>query len=367
MTRVVDPEYLIKGGEPVGSTIDCEHDDYNINLIRALNWYSHDKDKKDAVKYIRDYVKANMPSQLKAYDKVDEKDITCTQGWVARIINTGAKLSPEHIVNFNKYVNDLFIEKVKTKKTVSLDVVVTVRPSIQESIKDNAKEYIAELEGKLDDYLVTNAPIILYNDLKANQTPQPYIPYVREWATGKLLQMLDVMNGDDPQLMEGYSYLGKRQLKAYVKMLESFVEDCNKYQQFKKANRKPRVIKEKPAGVQVKAVQYQIKDEELGLQSVPPSNLIGATQAWLFNTKTRKLALYKADDAKGFSVKGTTLQNYLPEQSGQKTLRKPAESIPLLMAASKIQLRKFMDTLTSKSGEVNGRINSDTIILRIIK
>jgi hypothetical protein len=367
MTRVVNPEYAVKGGEPDGHSIDYTSDDYNINLIRALNWYSNDKDKKDATKYIRDYVKLNMPSQLKVYDKVDEKDIICTQGWVARIINTGANLSPEHKFNFNMFVEKLLVEKIKPKSVITTDTPVSVRPSIQESIKDNAKEYIAELEGKLDEYLVTNVPIILYNDLKANQTPQPYIPYIRDWATGKMLQMLDVMNSDDPQLLEGYSYLGKRQLKAYVKMLETFVEDCNKYQQFKKANRKPRVIKEKPAGIQVKAVQYQLKDEELGLQSVAPSNLVGATQAWLFNTKTRKLAVYRADDAKGFSVKGTTLQNYLPEQSSQKTLRKPAESIPMLMAASKIQLRKFMDTLTSKSGEVNGRINSDTIILRVIK
>jgi hypothetical protein len=367
MTRVVDPEHLIKGDEPTGSTIDCDHDDYNINLIRALNWYSRDKDKKEATKYIRDYVKLNMPTQLKAYDKVDEKDIICTQGWVARIINTGAKLTPEHMENFTNFVNSLLTEKVKEKKIIPIDSPISTRPSIQESIKDNAKEYIAELEGKLDDYLISNVPIVLYNDMKANQTPQPYIPYVRDWATSKLQEMQEVASGEDSQLVEGYSYLGKRQLKAYVKMLETFVEDCNKYQQFKKANRKPRIIKEKPAGVQVKAVQYQLKDEELGLQSVAPSNLVGATQVWLFNTKTRKLAVYRADDAKGFSVKGTTLQNYLPEQSSQKTLRKPAESIPLLMAASKIQLRKFMDTLTSKSGEVNGRINSDTIILRVIK
>ena len=87
----------------------------------------------------------------------------------------------------------------------------------------------------------------------------------------------------------------------------------------------------------------------------------------MFNTKTRKLSVYRTDSALGIQVKGTTLQNYDPEMSCQKTLRKPAEQLKDLLSAGKIQLRKFMDNIKAVQVEVNGRLNGDTLIVRTIK
>jgi hypothetical protein len=67
------------------------------------------------------------------------------------------------------------------------------------------------------------------------------------------------------------------------------------------------------------------------------------------------------------SVKGTALQNWSPDKSKQKTLRKPADQIKDLMAAGKVKLRTFLDDIKSKQQAVNGRINIDTIILKIIR
>jgi hypothetical protein len=53
--------------------------------------------------------------------------------------------------------------------------------------------------------------------------------------------------------------------------------------------------------------------------------------------------------------------------SETKTLRKPAEQTQSVLAAGKVQLRKFMEALTTKSQTPNGVVNSDCILLRVIK
>jgi hypothetical protein len=105
----------------------------------------------------------------------------------------------------------------------------------------------------------------------------------------------------------------------------------------------------------------------LGITSAKAFDLVGAEQVWLFNTKTRKLAVYTSESTKGMTVKGTTLQNWSPEKSKQKTLRKPEEQIKDLMASGKVKLRTFLDNIKSKEQDVNGRINIDTIILKITR
>jgi hypothetical protein len=67
------------------------------------------------------------------------------------------------------------------------------------------------------------------------------------------------------------------------------------------------------------------------------------------------------------TVKGSALQNWSPDKSKQKTLRKPAEQIKDLMGAGKVKLRTYINDIKAKEQAVNGRINIDTIILRIMR
>ena len=126
-------------------------------------------------------------------------------------------------------------------------------------------------------------------------------------------------------------------------------------------------IQAKPAIAQIRSLKYKLKDDELGITSAKAFDLVGAEQVWLFNTKTRKISVYTSESTKGMTVKGTTLQNWSPEKSKQKTLRKPEEQIKDLLALGKVKLRTFLDNIKSKEQAVNGRINIDTIILKITR
>jgi hypothetical protein len=50
-----------------------------------------------------------------------------------------------------------------------------------------------------------------------------------------------------------------------------------------------------------------------------------------------------------------------------KGLRKPDVTIKALFGAGKVSLRKFMDDIKTVESKPNGRINQDTILLRVIK
>jgi hypothetical protein len=117
----------------------------------------------------------------------------------------------------------------------------------------------------------------------------------------------------------------------------------------------------------VAKVKVLDKFDELNLVSVPTREIIGAMQLLVYNVKTRKLGCYHAEDAGGFSVKGTSLENFNESKSVHKKLRKPEVSLPEVMKAGKVLLRNYMDSIRAVESALTGRLNADTILLRSLK
>ena len=360
------------GGEPNSAVLDPTSSNYTSDFIGLTNWYSYEKGKKDAYKYHTEYIKKHRPQDQKMFMVVEESDIINTFGWMCRIVNRGGKLSEDHQIRLSNYLDNL-IELGKGRVRANSAAASPINAPkqnvifIQEATLLKAQEFVGELEADMDEVYFGDKEINLYNLMKARQIPAAYVNEVRSWASDKLTQFTEVSEGNDPQLREGYSNFNKRKITALVKLFASFVEDCDKYTTFKKANRKPRMVKEKTPSQQVKSIKYKVEDTELNLKSSPPAEMIGASQVWLYNTKTKKLSKYVSDSTKGIQAKGSAIQNWDPEQSKQKTLRKPAETIKLLMESGKIKLRTLLEDIKTKEQSVNGRINIDTIILKILR
>jgi hypothetical protein len=234
-------------------------------------------------------------------------------------------------------------------------------------MKDKVKEYLGELEGVLDDVIKTDSNFSLYNDLKTRSIPKPYCADIQEWVDNKSIEYVRAYKAEDSDIKEGYSNIGKRKLSQLIRLLQQFEEDINKYTEFKKANRKPRVKKVKPPSIQVAKLKYKKEDLEARVTSISPAEIVGASQVWIYNSKYKKLAVYRTDSSMGIQVKGSTLQNYDPVLCEQKTVRRPEAFLPIVLSASKIKLRKIMDELTTKGSDVSGRINEECIILKAIK
>jgi hypothetical protein len=95
-------------------------------------------------------------------------------------------------------------------------------------------------------------------------------------------------------------------------------------------------------------------------------DIVGAEVLWVYNVKNRKIGKYVADSHGGaLGVKGTTIIGYDEAKSVQKTLRKPEEQLKQFLASSKVDLRKFIENIKTTDIKLNGRINPDTILLKV--
>ena len=104
------------------------------------------------------------------------------------------------------------------------------------------------------------------------------------------------------------------------------------------------------------------------MESIDPVKIVGASEIWVYNTKTRKLGIYVADDySKVITVKGAGLLGYSEKDSKQKTLRKPKEQLKQFVVLGKPAARKFMDNIKTSEIKMNGRFNEHTLILRAYK
>lgn len=368
MARITNAEYKYIGNEPDTSSVAASTEPtYNITIIKALNWYSKEKDRKDAKQYILDYVKhAKMEkTSIEKLKRLDDKLLNRGVAWLTRMSKNGIALSEEHIVSIDAHIQTLLNSHEEEVIEIQEEPSVP-RATIQESMAEKESELLGELEGLLDTYLFEGKDFNLYNYLKGNQIPHAYIKGVIAWLEGKIPEIKDTLDKIDEQLVEGYSNFTNSKLKKYLATLEGGIADAQKYADFKKVNRKVRVKKAKPAGVQVAKLKYKKEDTDYNLKSIPPSQIIGANQVWIFNTKTKKLAQYVASGPAGIAVKGSRLINFNPEESKQKTLRKPEETLKKCIDGGKLVLRKLMSELSTKEADVNGRVSEDMIILKVI-
>ena len=354
---------LSKGKEPTGLDIDYEQTGYIGKLMQAFNWYNYEKDNKTAIAYIRHWVKKFQPENVKNLPA----DITVDNvfGWLARLDEQGARLSTEHKTRLQNKVTEIINSVRPQIKTPEPDDKPR-RPSIQEAMLNKQREFLGEVEGQFDEYITSGftSTFDLYSYMTANNLPQTFGMSVGALFKSRIAE-LDNINNDE-QLAEGWSCYTATEIRKLRRWLQDCTDAGEKYANFKKANRKVRVKKAKPAHKQVERLQYLKESVEFKLSSTSPLDIVGAQQLWVFNTKNKKLGCYYASGSAGFSVKGTSLQGYDPDISVQRTLRKPEVVIPKVLEGGKLVLRKLLSELTTAETQLNGRINADTILLRTL-
>ena len=244
------------------------------------------------------------------------------------------------------------------------------RPNIQDRLREKMMEAAGEIEGTYDDMIQAGAkmsadykPITILRG--RNVAPQMVGDIAEHWKQ-RLAELEEVLAGKDAQLVEGYSNFGKLQIKNLVKFAEQVIADCGSYVQLKKTERAPR--KKKPVSPEKLTAKFKyLKEfEELKLKSEPVTKLVGAQEAWLYDTKKRKLIYVVADTHAGsFTVKGSALIGFDPTNSVQKTLRKPAEQIKALLQGGVAQHRKYFRDIKATEVKFNGRGNENLILLKV--
>ena len=339
--------------------------------IGALNWYNYMCDNKQAKTFVIEYMASiGRPKEEISLVASSDASIPVQLGWVARMMCMGYEPS-ESFKNFFVKEFKSIVETAKKTKKPKAPVVgaTTTAPvvSIQDRIREKASEEAGEIEGLVDDFIIggcKSAPD-MQSYLKSKDLSSVVQKKMCEVFIKRSKEFEDVMNTSDADIKEGYSNFSKVQLRKVKEFYDAIVAETNRGAE-KKPTRKARKVKEKPASVVASKVQYMKDFAELNLKSVLPEKIIGANQVWLYNTKTKLLGMYNADNAKGLTIKGTTIQNFNVETSIGKRLRKPEVAVKQVLDGGKIVLKKLLDGLTTKPAELTGRINSDTIVVRVI-
>ena len=340
-------------------------------MTRMFNWYNYHYGKKEAKDCIVDWlVRNDRTVDAKAFNRVPEAAVyKIGIGWICRANLLGLEITAKELDTINSTIAD-YIEAGKSVKEVVEVAEVAVRPNIQDRLREKMSEAAGELEGMYDEMILAGGkmsadykPVSLLRSM--NVAPQ-LIGQVKEIWQRRLVELKEVAAGKDGDLAEGYGHFGKLQVRNFIKFAEQVVADCDAYVQIKKVERKPRAKKAVPLEKQVAKFKYLREFAELKLKSESPTKLVGASEAFLFDSTKRKLIHVVADTHLGtFFVKGSSLVGFDPAATTQKTLRKPADQLKMLLASSKPVSRKVFKDIKATEIKWNGRGNDNLIILKV--
>lgn len=339
--------------------------DYTVSMLKVLGHFAANVDEK---------VKKSLAIE---YWKKQGKNVTAisklAEGWflqagpVAYLLDKGHALD-DRDVNFlaKKYVElSDFAKQKEEKEAKNATPVVVAKPNPQDAIKAKAETIGAELDGMIDAVISGKIDTNVKDFLTANGVSAPVAKCLHGFYK-PMLKELDVATSDkDYEMSEAYSHLGKREMNRLHNFVRGLVQACDTVAVLAKTTRKPRKRKEKPASVLVAKVKYLKEYTDLKLKSVHPEKMVGAEEVWVFNVKYRKLFQYVAQVGMTLSVKGTTLQNFDPEKSGAKTIRKPELFFKGVDAMTKRPLVKAFKEIKGVLAKATGRINEECVIVKV--
>ena len=252
--------------------------------------------------------------------------------------------------------------------------------NIQARVKEAAINMTSEIEDAIDSWLVDAESFDpkgfkVINMLKAKDAKAAHARIIKDMYSRNLAELEELAAGKPTdeekldgyeQLQEAYSHRSKKQIRNLIAFYKEVDSACTMLIEESKVNKAPRAKKSIPKDKLVEKLKYLKIFEPLKLVSINPTEIIGAKTLWVYNTKNRKLGMFVADEMTGpLTVKGAAILGYDEHKSIQKSIRKPEEKLKEFKAANKIMLRKFLEEINSTDTKMSGRINEDTILLKI--
>lgn len=357
------------GEEPSWDGIDGN---YNIAIGKGLNWYNHVCDSKNFVKFFGEWIQTHRSSTAKKdlarLAKLSEKKVDGSLANVARMHLRGFPLNESHIQRINQFVDDLrVLDKVKTEATPTF-----TGPSVQDHMRIQVQSVLGEIDQAVDDFLVNGVAVrfdVLQGLFFQPTFKAPHLniiekylnKYLNEWKEALAAMEESFWTDTSDQLAEGYAYVGKRGLKNAVEKFSTLMGVLTQESAKVKIQR---IQKKRPVDKRkmIAKLKFLKEDKTLGLTSISPVDILGASSLWVYDRLKRKLGYYEAEFAGSLHVKGTSILGAKP--SFQKTLRKPEEQLTEFTKLRKNQVATYFKAIKSKGQPLTGRTNSELILLR---
>lgn len=335
--------------------------------LQELYYEAKDADlKREAIQYAQTY-----GLNTKALRALEDRALAVV-GKYCTIVNHGGQL-PSNVeqsllrrLKEREAQGELLLNQKQETQNASLATV-----SIQDRVREQVEPIMEVFDVHLDHIRhgkrknKTNQELDPLAIMQKADFKAAHAAWVKKFAEPEVQELAQVLEGQDPDLKEGYSTYSQRDIKRMLEFWERVIQAANLIAQSTKAQRKPRAKKQPSREKIIKGLKFCSQFSELGLSSINPVDVLGAQELWVYHTKHRKLGRYVAMDAAGLGVKGTTITNVATEASVQKTLRRPSEQMGQFASLKKNQLNGFFDNIKGVTTKLNGRINSHVILLKV--
>lgn len=380
-----DPLFLDEkytGSEPIWDyerAIEFGDEEFDHHLRKSLAYYNYYYSVKDLRKYLIDWLRKHIGGEYHQLDRLTvDKYARTPDSWtpmtacaLVKAHERGMPLRDQHVEYILRTVQRVIDQAMAFEESEVKEEKIKVevkQPTIQDRMNEIANKHILHFE-ELEDLLFegANPAVKAYEYLLAKNVPQALIGKIQTVFASRLAEFREARDGDCEQLKEAYAHLKAADYRRIESFYESLFGDLNSYAQTKKATKKASVRKPPAKEKLVAKLSYCKTDATLKVVSVNPVDIIGAKELWVYNVKTRKLGRYVADSHIGtLGIKGTSIVGFDEVKSTQKTLRKPEVQIKEFMTAGKVELRKFLDAIKTTEIKLNGRVNADTLLLKVI-
>jgi len=376
----VPKSYEIVGSEPDWNDLDeLDEKETKLRFGNALTYYNYNYSNQNSQDFLVKYLKKTegLVHYAPAVASLDSHWIGSTYGSVACMLMNDFQfneyLEKEETSFYKKLISliDRGMETLSEKKLKVVAKAKTNAPviSIQERTRTVAGEFIGHIEGEVDDFIESGCKkkINIYDYLQKSGAKGGYVTYMIRHFQPIYEELQEALKGNDEELNEGYAFLSKPRKKKLVAFYANIISDCREWQKDCRGKRKARKRKVKTPKELVKSLNFKSKDEDFGIESVKPADIIGASQVWVFDTKTRFMHKYVSDV--GMTVKGSTLKEFDPNQSFKKKIREAycEQVLDDVVTGGKVKLRNSIASIVAKEVAVTGRVGNEMVIVRILK
>lgn len=236
---------------------------------------------------------------------------------------------------------------------------------------DTRKQVISDIayfvEKQIDNFIINKQrpKFSFYKYLVSENVDKKTINEFKDYPTlnDTYEEVLLAYNKEDPYLVEAYGNFKKSQLREFLDMLESFIQDIARYA-FEKNVRKPRKKRSTSPDKLVSKLKYA-KEMEVGGKkylSVDPREIIGKKVVYVYDFNQSKLSVYYSDS---LSIKSTSIINFDEQKSWSKRVKLSNTILDGIMSSPKQVLNKLEEQIKTSRYAPTGRVNSNCIILRV--
>ena len=373
--------HLMYGSSPDWTDASNTDPDFKIKVMDALNWANGMFDsyqyKHETIEYLKSI------GQLRpGIDSLSDAKFQYT-GKIAWLINNKCPITNAWRTKLNdniQILNNAASECLLENTAEPIDKAKLRAENKNQILQTKIDDYIGMTINEIDSSVLNKTPIdesLIYHkfssagiDVKIAKIIQDELKtkhkdLVSEANSLETIDEGDLTQFDSDQQFKNYVDDIENNINAYVSCINQLSSYLGNKKMLKKTEKKlGGRMKMQRITNQIKDLNFKVQDSEYKISSINPLAVVESKILVTFNTKTRKCSVYYASESEFLDIRGTTIQNF-DEKKSYQIIIKDTSMLNQFQQGSLQRMNFLLERIKAKKSTVSGRINSDTILLKV--